>query len=133
MVTETGTQYRKSALRAQVRHRLAIAQADGPAGSVITPVTAASSTPAATQSSSAGNKHKAGKSPRARVVVPSVVLVGCVMRLTGGIAPRFVDRATYQGKPAYIIEANHEIWVVGVGCTAASPALITAVGLDSAD
>jgi hypothetical protein len=100
---------------------------------VITPVTAPSSTLAATQSPSAGDKDKAGKSPRARVAVPSAALVDCVLHLTGGVLPRFVDRATYQGKPAYIIEAHDEVWVVGVGHTATSLALITAMRLDGAD
>jgi len=40
-----------------------------------------------------------------------------------------VDRATYQARPAYVFADAAEAWVVGIGCTAARPALITAVRL----
>jgi hypothetical protein len=56
-----------------------------------------------------------------------------VLRLTGGVLPQLVDRATYQAKPAYIIEAHDEIWVVGIGCTATRSALIVAVPFNGAD
>jgi hypothetical protein len=46
--------------------------------------------------------------------------------------PEFVDRGTYQARPAYVFAVANEIWVVGIDCTAARPALITAVQLGSA-
>jgi hypothetical protein len=139
VVTETGTRYRRSTLRAQVRRRLADAQAPGraaqPAGPMLPSVTGLPAAPGATESSSAGSKDKdrAGRSPRARVDFPSATLVGCVLRLTGGVLPQLVDRATYQANPAYIIEAHDEIWVVGIGCTATRPALITSAWFRGAD
>ena len=33
----------------------------------------------------------------------SAKLSGCVSRLTGGVVPRLVDKASYDGIPAYII------------------------------
>jgi hypothetical protein len=62
-------------------------------------------------------------------VTPSRSLVGCVMHLTGDTPPEFVDRATYQYEPVYVIVVPDEAWVVGIGCTAARPALITSVRL----
>jgi hypothetical protein len=56
-------------------------------------------------------------------------LRGCVLRLTDGTLPRLVDRATYQGKAAYIIAGPTRVWVVGLGCTAAKTELITSVPL----
>ncbi len=50
-------------------------------------------------------------------------------RLTGGVTPRLVDRATYDGTPAYIIAVPSRVWVVGLGCTAANPQEITSVSL----
>jgi hypothetical protein len=44
-----------------------------------------------------------------------------------------VDRATYQAKPAYVIEARDEIWVVEIGCTATRSALITTLRFNGAD
>lgn len=61
--------------------------------------------------------------------VPSSQLVACVLHLTGGVPPSFVDRATYQEKPAYVFAVPDEAWVVGIDCTASHPALITSVRL----
>jgi hypothetical protein len=55
-----------------------------------------------------------------------------VFHLTGDVAPKFVDLATYQSEQVYVIAVPDEAWVVGIGCTAARPALITSVGLSSA-
>lgn len=60
---------------------------------------------------------------------PTTALRGCVAHLTGGRSPRLVDRATYQGEPAYIIASSSRVWVVGLGCTAANPELIASVPL----
>jgi hypothetical protein len=51
------------------------------------------------------------------------------LRLTGGVLPRLVDRATYQGEAAYIIAGSNRVWVVGLGCTAAKTELIASVPL----
>jgi hypothetical protein len=60
---------------------------------------------------------------------PTAALRGCVVHLTGGLPPRLVDRATYQGDPAYVIASSSHVWVVGPGCTAANPELITSAAL----
>ena len=52
-----------------------------------------------------------------------------VLHLTGQMRPSLVDRATYQGKPAYVIAVTNWAWVVGTGCTATNPELIASVGL----
>jgi hypothetical protein len=59
----------------------------------------------------------------------SAQLGACVLHLTGQKRPSLVDRATYQGKPAYVIAVTNRAWVVGTGCTASNPELITSVGL----
>jgi hypothetical protein len=63
------------------------------------------------------------------VAVPSPTLRGCVLHLTGGAPPRLVDRATYQGEPAYVVASSSRVWVVGLGCTAAKTELIGSVAL----
>jgi hypothetical protein len=60
---------------------------------------------------------------------PSAALRGCVLHLTGGAMPRLVDRATYQGEPAYVVVSSTRVWVVGLGCTAAKTELIVSVAL----
>jgi len=65
-------------------------------------------------------------------VAPSRALVGCVLHLTGDVPPKFVVRATYQSEPVYVIAVADEAWVVGIGCTASRPALITSVKLGPA-
>jgi hypothetical protein len=60
---------------------------------------------------------------------PSAQLSACVLHLTGQTRPSLVDRATYQGKPAYVIAVPNWAWVVGTGCTASNPELIASVGL----
>ncbi len=52
-----------------------------------------------------------------------------MLHLTGGVAPRLVDRATYQGEPAYVIASSTRVWVVGLGCTAAKTELVVSVAL----
>ncbi len=58
-------------------------------------------------------------------------LRGCVLALTGGVAPRLVDKAIYQGTPAYVIATASRVWVVRTDCTANRPDLITSVPLAS--
>jgi hypothetical protein len=52
-----------------------------------------------------------------------------VSRVTGGAAPSLVDKASYDGIPAYIIAVPAEVWVVRRGCTAADTQLIVRVPL----
>ena len=40
-----------------------------------------------------------------------------------------MDRASYDGTPAYIIAVPSRVWVVRLGCTAADPQEITSVSL----
>lgn len=60
-------------------------------------------------------------------------LRGCVYAVTRGKAPALVDRADYEGKPAYVIAAPGErsgkwnVWVVGRNCSASSPDVMTKV------
>lgn len=67
--------------------------------------------------------------PPAADAAPSAQLSACVLHLTGQMRPSLVDRATYQGKPAYVIAVTNWAWVVGTGCTASNPELIASVGL----
>jgi hypothetical protein len=108
LVTASGTRYQRATLSEQVRARLT---ANGAAGSPGASIPAASAS-----SASAG----AG---------PTAALRGCVLRLTGDVLPRLVDRATYQGEPAYVIASSARVWVVGLGCTATKTELIVSVAL----
>lgn len=60
---------------------------------------------------------------------PSATLRGCVHQVAGGALLRLVDRATYQGEPAYVIASSARVWVVGLGCTAAKTELVASVAL----
>jgi hypothetical protein len=72
--------------------------------------------------------NKTGAQP-ADEAAPSAQLTGCVLHLTGQVRPSLVDRATYQGKAAYVIAVANWAWVVGTGCSASNPELIASVGL----
>ena len=125
-VTTSGTKYQAATLAAQVRARLAGSGIMTQAPSASAPAASASSTapaPAASASSSALAASSSSGAP-----VPTA-LRGCVLRLTGGVPPRLVDRATYQGEAAYIIAGSNRVWVVGLGCTAAKTELIASVPL----
>ena len=73
--------------------------------------------------------RSAGTALPAAEAAPSAQLSACALHLTGQMRPRLVDRATYQGKPAYVIAVTNRAWVVGTGCTASNPELIASVGL----
>jgi hypothetical protein len=103
-VTASGTKYRQATLPEQVRAKLTVHNGQEASGSVI-------------------------PSPGTTVAVPSPALRGCVLHLTGGAPPRLVDRATYQGGPAYVVASSTRVWVVGLGCTAAKTELIVSVAL----
>jgi len=63
---------------------------------------------------------------------PTSALTGCVLRVTGGVRPSLVDKATYQGQPVYVIAVPTRAWVVGRGCSASNPAIVTSVALTAA-
>jgi hypothetical protein len=107
-VTESGTRYQPATLAQQV---LAV-QAREPAPSAVPTASAAASATYAPQASA-----------------PSPQLRACVLKVTGGVLPELVDRATYQGTPVYVIASSSRVWVVGLGCTVARTQLITSVPL----
>jgi hypothetical protein len=128
VVTASGTKYQAATLASQVRARLSHPPvASSPVASNGGP----SSVPGPSGTSSV---PAAGASKTAAVGVahaPTTALRACVLHLTGGQPPRFVDRATYQGDPAYVIVTSNHVWVVGLGCTTANEELITSVALGS--
>jgi hypothetical protein len=109
LVTASGTRYKRATLSEQVRTRLTAL------GSPRASIPAASAS-----SASAGAAVSAA---------PSAALRGCVLHLMGDVPPRLVDRATYQGEPAYVIASSTRVWVVGLGCTATKTELIVSVAL----
>jgi hypothetical protein len=113
VVTASGTRYQPATLATQVRAQMA-ARYGG--------TNSAPANPGALQ----GAARPSGAAPGA---VPSATLAGCVLHLTKQVPPSLVDRATYQGKPAYVIAVPDRVWVVGPDCTASSPDLITSTGL----
>jgi hypothetical protein len=122
LVYSTGIAYQRSTLASQVR-----AELDSRAlrrQGLATPANSAEATataPAASASASAAGAS-AGSAP-------SPQLSGCVSQVTGGAAPSLVDKATYDGIPAYIIAVPTQVWVVGRGCTAADTQLLTRIPL----
>jgi hypothetical protein len=124
-VIESGTQYQGSALASQVRTELIAVTPSAVTPAASTPYSAAA-TPAASSAASAAASSSSSAVPSTR---PSAKLAGCVSRVTGGVTPRLVDRATYGGIPAYIIAVPSHVWVVKLGCTAADPQEITSVSL----
>jgi hypothetical protein len=112
VVTQSGTGYQGATLASQVREQLSAVTPGPPAASSTLP-----STPASASASGPAQ------------VAPSAQLAGCVSGLTGGVTPRLVDRASYDGTPAYIVAVSSRVWVVRLGCTAADPQEITSVSL----
>jgi len=106
LVYSTGIAYKQSTLVSQVRGELAKSGSRS----------LRTATPAASSSIISGS-------------VPSPRLSGCVSQLTGGAAPSLVDKASYDGIPAYIIAVPTEVWVVRRGCTATDTQLIVRVPL----
>lgn len=123
MVIESGTHYAAATLRTQVRAELNAENYNAalpvPSASVRAP--SASSVPSSGVNSAASS---AGAS-----FDPGQPLIGCVLTVTGGAKPSLVERAFYQGKSAYVIAVPSKVWVVGLGCTASNPKLITSVPL----
>lgn len=114
-VIETGTRYQQATLAQQAQAKVLAAQArkSGP-----------TSVPSASTSSA-----PAGTSAALSSLAPTAQLRACVLKVTGGVLPELVDRATYQGTPAYIIATSSRVWVVGLGCTAARPQVIVSLPL----
>jgi len=103
-VTQTGTRYQRATLAQQARAQVLAAQARE----------SASATAPSSPSFSLSTANSA----------PTAQLHACVLAVTGGVLPNLVDRATYQGTPAYVIASSSHVWVVGLGCTAARPQVI---------
>jgi hypothetical protein len=122
LVYSTGTAYHRSTLASQVQGQLASDEFG-----TLNPAAAASSAAATAAAPTAS--APAASSSNAGGTVPSAQLAGCVSRLTGGAAPSLVNRASYDGTPAYIIAVPTRVWVVRLGCTAADTQLITAAPL----
>jgi hypothetical protein len=71
----------------------------------------------------------AASTPRAKQSLPAPFgtsgLPACVRRVSGGVRPRLVDVATYQGRPAAVVvlpagRGRVTVLVVGPGCTGAA-------------
>lgn len=120
VVTESGTSYQQATLAEQVRANLNASRASL---STRATVPSASGT-AGSSSSSTFNGTASGAA-----YSPTSGLLGCVLRLTDNALPRLVDRGTYAGSPAYVIASSSRVWVVGLGCTATHPELITSAPL----
>jgi hypothetical protein len=116
-IKQTGTRYAAATLATQVRDALATAHGTS------SPSAGPSASASAAGSASAASSAISGGS------AASKALAGCVYRLTGDVRPSLVDRATYAGRPAYIIAVPSQVWVVGLGCTAANTELITTTAL----
>lgn len=65
-------------------------------------------------------------------IFPSKSLVGCVMRLAGPTAPAFVEEATYQFQPVYVIAVPDHAWVIARDCTPGHPTVLVSVALPPA-
>jgi hypothetical protein len=125
LVYSTGTAYERSTLAIQVRDQLTSVGSSNPTATPASSASASASAPAASASTAGPSSALVGG------YVPSAQLSGCVSAVTGGVTPSLVDKASYDGIPAYIIAAPTEVWVVGRGCTAADTQLLTRVPLKS--
>lgn len=122
VVTASGLNYLPSTLGSQVRLVMA-AQYSSSSGQQSMAPTASGS--ASQHSFAAGSVTTIPSAFGA----PNSALNGCVLHVTGGVQPSLVDKATYQGQPAYVIAVPARAWVVERGCTASHPAIITTVAL----
>ena len=114
-VIQTGTSYQRATLAQQARAQVLAAKA---------------------RDAGRARRHRRPRRPRRRrrgpavySLAPTAQLRACVLKVTGGVSPVLVDRATYQGTPAYVIASSNHVWVVGLGCTAARPQVIASVPL----
>ena len=125
LVYSTGTAYERSTLAIQVRDQLTSVGSSNPTATPASSASASASAPAASASTAGPS------SPLVGGYVPSAQLSGCVSAVTRGVPPSLVDKASYDGIPAYIIAVPTEVWVVGRDCTAADTQLLTRVPLKS--
>ncbi len=114
-VIQTGTSYQAATLAQQARTQVLAARARASAPASV-PSASSSSTSSGATTSVSGS-------------APTTQLRACVLKVTGGVLPELVDRATYQGTPAYVIATSSRVWVVALGCTAARPQVIVSVPL----
>jgi hypothetical protein len=124
---KSGTAYQESTLAIQVQVVL-----NQPTYGELGPGTPAASSSASVPASAPSATAPPAASASSSGVggyVPSAGLAACVSRVTDGVTPRLVDKATYDGKPAYIIAVSSQAWVVGLGCTAADTDVIARVPL----
>jgi hypothetical protein len=122
VVTASGLNYLPRTLGTQVRLEMAAQYNSGSGGQQ-------SMAPSA---SAAPSRRAFSGSAASGFAAPSSNLTGCVLRVTGGVRPSLVDKAAYQGQPVYVIAVPARAWVVGRGCTASHPAIITSVALTGA-
>ncbi len=116
VVIQTGTSYQRATLAQQARAQVHAAQERESASTTAPSATSPSPPPSATSASLSS-------------LAPTGRLRACVLAVTGGVSPQLVDRATYQGTPAYVIASSSHVWVVGLGCTAARPQVLASVPL----
>ncbi len=93
-----------------------------------------SAAPTATSASSAASATSAPQTLAPQTFAPQTLTVQlreCILKVTGGMPLLLVDRASYQGTPAYMIASSSHVWVVGLGCTAARPQVMASVPLAS--
>jgi hypothetical protein len=122
LVVESGTKYEQATLATQVRTTELARNGTGDGTSVGSGAVPSQAAPSSSASSEAA-AGSTGGSP------PSRALIGCVSHFMGSATPRLVDQATYQGKAVYVIADARHVWVVGRGCTAGNPELITTMPL----
>jgi len=119
VVIASGTNYQAATLRTQVRSQIA-AQSASYAGVPSAVASPGSSSPISGLAGGNGTAASSGV---------TATLTGCALSLTRDVTPSLVDRATYEGKPVYVIAVPGHAWVVGRGCTASHPDVIASVAL----
>jgi hypothetical protein len=118
VVTHSGISYQPATLARQARALVLAVKARE---------SVPSAAPTATSASSSASATSALQTFAPQTL--TVPLRECILKVTGGVIPELVDRATYQGTPAYVIASSRRVWVVGLGCTAARPQVIASVPL----
>ena len=130
VVTASGLNYLPGTLGSQVRLEMTAQYSSSSGQQSMAP----SPTPASSHGTFAapGAPGASATALPTGLAAPSSALSGCVLRVTGGVPPSLVDKATYQGQPAYVIAVPSRAWVVARDCTASHPAIITSVALTAA-
>jgi hypothetical protein len=122
-ITSSGTSYQAGTLRSQVSTELQSM------GAYAAPPESASATGGASSPSAGASSTSTSNSDNGGGFFATTALAGCVLHLTNNETPTFVDEATYQSEPVYVIAVPDHVWVVGRGCTASNPELITTLDL----